>query len=313
MKRVKFALLGVLALLVVLLLACYVNHRVRLAGEEELFTPLGQLVEVDGHPMSVYIEGEGRLTLVFLSGAGTCSPILDFRSLYTRLSGEYRVVVVEKFGYGFSDTAQFPRDLDTMLSQTRQALAEAGVSGPFVLCPHSMSMLEALFWARQYPQEVRAIVGLDGAVPEAYVDMEVNLPLMRLAGLASGLGVTRFIPGVADSDAVLHGTLTEREKEVYRAVFYRRTATAPMLDEAAAVKDNAALVGEIPQLPMLLFASDGTGTGFDTQTWRGLQRDFLADVEEGRLVELDCPHYVHNYEYESIAQEMELFLEQLPG
>lgn len=32
---------------------------------------------------------------------GTCSPILDFKSLYSLLSDEYKIAVVEKFGYGF--------------------------------------------------------------------------------------------------------------------------------------------------------------------------------------------------------------------
>ena len=48
--------------------------------------PLGKMVEVDGHNMSVYIEGTGDTTLVFMSGGGTCSPILDFKSLYSLLS-----------------------------------------------------------------------------------------------------------------------------------------------------------------------------------------------------------------------------------
>ena len=38
-----------------------------------------------------------------MSGWGTPSPILDFKTLYSRLSDENRIVVVEKFGYGFSD------------------------------------------------------------------------------------------------------------------------------------------------------------------------------------------------------------------
>lgn len=58
------------------------------------------IAEVDGHNMSVYIEGEGKTTLVFMSGGGTCCPILDFKSLYSLLSDNYKVAVVEKFGYG---------------------------------------------------------------------------------------------------------------------------------------------------------------------------------------------------------------------
>ena len=36
-----------------------------------------------------------------------------------------------------------------------------GFEGPYVLCPHSMSGLEAVLWAQKYPDKVEAIVGLD--------------------------------------------------------------------------------------------------------------------------------------------------------
>ena len=56
--------------------------------KRNLLTPLGELVEVNGHNMSVYTEGDGDKTFVFMSGSGTCSPILDFKSLYSLLSNE---------------------------------------------------------------------------------------------------------------------------------------------------------------------------------------------------------------------------------
>ena len=149
-------------------------HQIMLKVEEPLRAPLGQLVEVDGHKMSVYTEGTGDKTLVFLSGSDTPSPILDFKSLFSLLSDEYRIVVVERFGYGFSDVVDKPRDIDTVLSETRAALAAADINGPYVLCPHSMSGLEALYWAQQYPEEVEAIIGLDMAVPEAYKNFKNN-------------------------------------------------------------------------------------------------------------------------------------------
>ena len=54
-----------------------------------------------------------------------------------------------------------------MLNEVRQGLSLAGESGPYILFPHSMSGLEAVYWAQQYPDEVTAIIGLDMAVPEA--------------------------------------------------------------------------------------------------------------------------------------------------
>ena len=105
----------IIIILVVLLLLIYINHRIQLKKESSLRSPLGQIVEVDGHNMSVYVEGEGKTTFVFMSGGGTCCPILDFKSLYSLLSDNYKVAVVEKFGYGFSDVVDVSKDIDSML------------------------------------------------------------------------------------------------------------------------------------------------------------------------------------------------------
>ena len=71
--------------------------------EERHLTPLGKIIEVNGHKMHVYGEGaRTKVTCVFLSGGGTIAPVYDFRPLYRRLSPYYRCVVVEKAGYGYS-------------------------------------------------------------------------------------------------------------------------------------------------------------------------------------------------------------------
>ena len=313
-KRIKSMLrvfLWVAAIIVILICICFGYHRYRLRKEEKLREPLGQLIDINGNNISIYVEGSGSKTLVFLSGSGTCSPILDFKSLYSLLSDEYRIVVVEKFGYGYSDVVDEDRNIQTVLSETRLALNKAGIDGPYVLCPHSMSGIEALYWAQEYPDEIESIIGLDMAVPEYYENMKINLPLMKLGQYAADLGITRLIPTLAESDAIKHGTLTNDEKNRYRAIFYNRTATVTMINEAKSVKDNAIIVAQngVPQVPMLLFISDGTGgTGFDKETWRRIQEKYISEVESGKYIELDCPHYVHDYEYGRISEEIKSFL-----
>ena len=301
----------VFAAVFILLLIIYINHQIHLREESELRLPLGQVVEVDGHNMSIYVEGTGDITLVFMSGGGTCSPILDFKSLYSLLSDNFQVAVVEKFGYGFSDVVDKDRSIDSILEDTRTALAAAGLNAPYVLCPHSMSGLEALYWAQKYPEEVSVIIGLDMAVPEYYDSMNINIPVMRIASWAADMGVTRLIPGISDSDAIKYGTLSDDEKEIYRAVFYSRTATVTMINEMERVKENAEKVDGIgvPQLPMLFFISDGSGgTGFDKEMWRKIPIEYISQVDEGEYIELDCPHYVHDYEYEAISEGIRAFL-----
>ncbi len=304
----------IVAVIVLFIIVSFIRHKICSFRERKLLTPLGKIVEVNGHNMSVYTEGEGDKTLVFLSGGGTCSPILDFKSLYSLLSNEYKIAVVEKFGYGFSDVVDEQRDIDTMLSETRMALEKAGIEGPYVLCPHSMSGLEALYWAQKYPEEVEAIIGLDMAVPAYYDEMRISIPITKLGQYGAALGITRWIPSLAESDAIKVGTLSEEEKEIYRAVFYQRTATVTMIDEVKAVKDNAKTVKEngVPQVPMLLFISNGSGgTGFTEETWRRIPKEYIAGCDNASYIELDCPHYVHDYEYEKISEEIRNLLKKM--
>ncbi len=315
MKRILskslIVILIIIAIIVLFVIISFVRHKICSSKEKDLLTPLGELVEVNGHNMSVYIEGEGDKTLVFMSGGGTCSPILDFKSLYSLLTDEYKIVVVEKLGYGFSDVVDESRDIGTILSETRMALDKAGVEGPYVLCPHSMSGLEALYWAQKYPEEVEAIIGLDMAVPGYYDEMNISIPIMKLGQYGAALGITRWIPGLAESDAIKFGTLSDKEKDIYRAVFYQRTATVTMINEAKIVKDNANVVkgNGIPQIPMLLFISNGSGgTGFTEEKWRSIPKEYISGYDNASFIELDCPHYIHDYKYEEIGKEIRNFI-----
>lgn len=309
-KTLKVVLI-IIAVIVLFVVVSFVHHKICSSNEKDLLTPLGELVEVNGHNMSVYTEGSGDKTLVFMSGGGTCSPILDFKSLYSLLISEYKIVVVEKFGYGFSDVVDESRDIDTMLSETRMALKKADAEGPYVLCPHSMSGLEALYWAQKYPEEVEAIVGLDMAVPGYYDEMNISIPILKLGQYGAALGIIRWVPSLAESDAIKYGTLSDKEKEIYRALFYQRTATVTMINEAKIVKDNANAVKKngIPQVPMLLFISDGSGgTGFTKEKWRSIPKEYISGSDNASYIELDCPHYVHDYEFEEISKGIRNFI-----
>lgn len=53
--------------------------------------------------------------------------------------------VVERPGYGWSGQTKLPRDIETVLEETREALKQVGVTGSFILAAHSLSGLDALY------------------------------------------------------------------------------------------------------------------------------------------------------------------------
>ncbi|MFJ5565543.1 alpha/beta hydrolase [Lysinibacillus xylanilyticus] len=312
-KRIMILFSITVAIFLVLITASYIIHQIKLSKEDKLFTPTGKMVEVNGHQLHVYLEGNGEETLVFMSGGGTSSPVLDFKSLYSLLSDKYKIAVVEKAGYGFSDITDSEPNIDTILQETRKALLKSGVEGPYILAPHSMSGIEALYWAQVYPNEVKAIIGLDMAVPAAYKDYDINMPLVHLSAFAANIGFTRWIPGLSESDAIKYGTLTDEEKELYKVIFYRRTVTKNMVNEIKHIKENAEKVGAagIPNVPILLFSSNGQGTGWNEDAWNEFQKDFISKYKDGTLIKLDCAHYIHDIEFKRIADESEKYIESL--
>ena len=295
----------------------FVNHKIKLKNENALFKTNGKIVEVNGHRLNVYLSGNPNsdFTLVFMSGAGTCSPTLDFKTIYSLFEKDYQIAVVEKDGYGFSDISDTSRDIDTILFETRESLTQAGVTNhKYILFPHSMSGIEALYWANKYPEEIKGIVGLDPSVPAAYQNTNINTFLLSAAKFGVDIGLTRFLPNLVNSSsAIKDGSLTEEEKELYRVVFYRRTATTSMINEAKTIKVNAKKLEQIDKtnVPMLFFISNGDGTGYSKEEWRSFGIGYLANKQNGKYQFLDCSHYVHNIAYQQIYEESIKFINQL--
>lgn len=101
-------------------------------------------------------------------------------------------------------------------------------------------------------------------------------------------------------------------KRNIQGCFYNRTATVTMINEAKEIKESAGVVKAygVPQVPMLLFISNGSGgTGFDEKTWRSIAEEYISKSDNAVYIELDCPHYVHDYMYEEISSEIKNFLD----
>ena len=179
LRKARKILLLFLVVVVLFLSGLTVYHHIALVWENGKLTPPGKMVTVDGYKMHVYAEGEksDKPILVFMGGHGTMDPVYDFKILYSKLSDEYRIVVIERFGYGYSDDSGLPRDVETEVRHNREALALAGEVGPFVLMPHSQSGISAIYWASKYPKEVSAIVSLDAVYP---FNVDSNTPVYHI-------------------------------------------------------------------------------------------------------------------------------------
>ena len=290
------------------LVGTFIFHRISLEKEKASLTPVGQTVLVNGHKINVYVEGDGPETIVFLSGAGIASPILDFKNLTDSLSKNYKIVVVERAGYGYSEDSNQSRDVMEVLSETRQALSQANISEPFIILSHSMASLESLAWQEKYPDEVKALVGLDWALPASYEDLKDNQALLTVAYWSSKIGLLRYFP---ESFYIKNPTLTETERQQYKLLAYKQLMSQAMLHESRLAKENAKKVPSSinPKIPALLLVSNGEGTTFSQSEWQRYAERFASDQSNVQVDYMDAPHDLYHYQSDAIVSRIKEFLE----
>ena len=307
MKKLKKWCFGFISLLLLFLLATFIFHRISLEKEQASLTPVGQQVLVNGHQMNVYVQGEGPETIVVISGAGIASPILDFKEVSESLSKQYKLVIVERAGYGYSYDSNHSRDVMEVLSETRQALSQANITGPFIILSHSMASLESLAWQEKYPDEVKALIGLDWALPSSYENLKDNQALLTVAYWSSKIGLLRYLP---ESFYIKNQTLTENERKQYKLLAYKQLMSQAMLYESQTVKENAKKVPSSinPKIPTLLLVSNGEGTSFSQSEWQRYAERFASDQSNVQVVYMDAPHDLYHYQSHEIVSQIEDFL-----
>mgnify|MGYP000905923205 FL=1 len=307
MKKLKKWCLGFISFILLFLVAIFIFHCISLEKEQSYLTPMGQTVLVNGHQMNVYVEGDGPETIVVLSGAGIASPILDFKNVSDSLSKRYKVVIVERAGYGYSEDSNQSRDVMEVLSETRQALSQANVTGPFIILSHSMASLESLAWQEKYPDEVKSLIGLDWALPSSYEDLKVNQALLTVAYWSSKIGWLRFFP---ESFYIKNPTLTESERQQYKLLAYKQLMSQAMLHESRMVKENAKKVPSSinPKIPTLLLVSNGQGTSFSQSEWQRYAEKFAREQSNVKVIYMDVPHELYHYQSHEIVSQIEDFL-----
>lgn len=304
-------LLCILILLIAFLLILFVYHRIMLNKEDKLLENYpGELVTVDGHHMNIHSEEEGEHTLVFLAPAGDTSPAMTFKPLYSKLNGNYKTVVIEKFGYGMSDIVDTNRDYEAMVDECREALKQEGIEAPYILCPYSKSGLDALTWIQNYPDEVEALISIDMAFPESYdnYDIPQGSGESPIISFLKGSGIIRLFV----TDGVYPDVYSEEDKALMRALDCRKFGNIVFSNEMITIPDACKLINgrKKPEIPMLLFLTSGEGTGMDADTWRGFAYRYTNDIADVKCTEFDCGHSEIIYkEYEQLSTEINEFIE----
>lgn len=231
------AVMAVFAIVGTILRATYFTAKM------EKITPYGQLVDVADGQMHVYSMGSGNKTVVLLAGSGIALPSADFGPLMHKLSEKYTAVTVEYFGVGFSSETTMPRTVDNYVEEIRTALNEAGFHPPYVLMAHSISSVVSEYYAEKYPEEVQAIISLDGTSTAYYDEMpDFVKKVMVIAKVQQTIGLPSILaPLVVNRNDSLAKGYTSREINdlvVYSGFSVNDTFLAQMTNTAGFIKQT---------------------------------------------------------------------------
>ncbi|RCX20755.1 pimeloyl-ACP methyl ester carboxylesterase [Fontibacillus phaseoli] len=309
-KRVLRILLKIIVAVVIAILLfvaiVYTVNKISSHSEQKRMEQYGQLVSVDGKQMNVSIQGQGEETVVILPGFGTAAPALDFKPLIAELSPNYKVVVIEPFGYGLSDQTGKERSTANIVSEIHEALQNLGINR-YILMGHSISGLYSLSYVNQYPNEVRAFIGLDSSVPslsEQKIDSSVTEPIKWFRNL----GFARLQLKLS-ADPYTGLPYDEQTKEQLDILIRKNMYNTTQLNEAESMYSNFKAAKRLtfpPHLPVLFFVQANHPV---TDHWIPEHEKQIEESLHGEMVLLDAGHYLYRSNSKEIAEKFRGFMQ----
>lgn len=282
--------------------------------EENKYPATGEYVDVEGEKLHVTVKGRGEKTIVLLPGLGTAAPALDFEPLVNELSKDFRVVVVEPFGYGWSDLTKRERTVENIVEEIRTSLQTAQIEGPYIIMPHSLAGIYSMYYADKYPKEVEAVIGIDPTLPQALEYFDEAAPKMPsyfrffaptgIARLTLLLNSDNFLPAAEE------GTYSEENLTMTKAISAWKGYNKNIIEEANAIQENVEKTKELSfpsQLPVMIFMKEDDKVTEDGKSMETFYKQQLRSVENERLIALKGHHYLHWKNYKEMSGEIKEF------
>ncbi|MGV8895040.1 MAG: alpha/beta fold hydrolase [Rhodoglobus sp.] len=275
--------------------------------EKSTITPYGQKVTISAGDINVYRNGGSGPTMVLLSGFGTPAPAIDFAPLVRELD-DFNVLIVEGFGYGYSDTDIGDRTIENITSELHEVLHHPHVDSPMILVGHSIGGLYARYYSDAYPGEVAAYIGIDPMVAMEST-LEVGTP-STTEGVQNSLGLFRLVSSIAPDLIQPPGTAyTAEERRRTAAMTNWNYGNPSISDEWGHVGANSTKAAAKPfstDLPVLEILSSESIASIPG--WLPNHTAELTEVTTSQLEVLDGSHYLHWTQSPALARIMTDFI-----
>lgn len=297
-------LLGLVTLIVLFFIILGIINQVSLKKEAKEIKNYGEKISVFDGEMNVLVEGHGNETIVLLPGYGTPSPGLDFTPLINELKDDYRIVVIEPFGYGLSSQTNRPRTLENVTEEIHEVTQELKLDS-FILMGHSISGIYGMNFVNTYPDEVTSFVGIDTSVPNQPWPGNPTLTIDFIKYSGTLRLFTKMRPDLFDMPH-----LSEVMNKQYLMLNLKNTGNKAMRAEGIELDNSFEKVKDMnfpKNLPLLLFIDHSNAE--TVPTWRDLHLKQVERATKGASFELEGGHYLHRTQSPKIATEVREFLQ----
>lgn len=206
MRMIKKALkaIGILFLVIMILLlltvaGMFIYHRIHLSKNQDFLKEKGYYtpISVGDHALNLvqYGGAKDKHRIIALGGNGAGFP-LELHELADGLTEEGAVYYLARAGYDGSDDVEQDMTVGFVVEDYRKALQNAGIEAPYVLMPHSYAGVLASYWVSKYPDEIEAVIALDGMIAQPFTDEQLQDAEQEAAGI--GVITTLMNLGLGD-------------------------------------------------------------------------------------------------------------------
>ncbi len=319
-KRWVKVITGIISFIILLFAVGAILNAVATGVEMNEYQPAGQIVDVFDTRMHVFSSGERKgdaPSVVFISGLATPSPTADFYPLWSILDDEYHAVVLERPGYGWSESTKRERTLNNIVEEDRQALYKAGIQPPYILVAHSIGGLEANLFAADYKDEVQGVVLLDCTSPEtmaAQTGSDSLTFMERLIPAARATGMLRLVNAISPNFLASQTSgmrndfamLDEEHMRLDRVFVLNKYQSSMMLNEKRHRIDNAITAAQKPfpaEIPVALIVAVQPGDEDypEYNEFMRTQEEWVSSSKNASVLTMTGRHYIHHYVPEEIC------------
>jgi pimeloyl-ACP methyl ester carboxylesterase len=300
---------GVLAVLLILILAGWVYEPLAEAADAKAYPPPGQLVDVGGYRLHINCSGSGSPTVVIESGWGDMSASWGW--VQPEVAKTTRICTYDRAGMGWSEASPEPRTAREFAKELHTLLANANEPGPYVLVGHSLGGYTVRVYAQDYPQEVSGVVFIDPQNLPVSVNAAPT-PAPKLGGfslpaLMARFGLSRLLSGPLGSIE----NLPEGDKQAYTAYAVTSRGAQTLTDELIGMSEGAAQARTVTTLGAMPLIVLSRGKDMDAESAASQARYLQLSTAGQHLIAENSGHSIMIERPESAVAAILKMVEQV--